>query len=1018
MNVRQLVLLSPYRLPAQHPLTLANEDMAAWLNGYSALWHPAALRRACGPPRVESPYDHEHPRPGHVYAVPATPPSMLPDDWAERIRRAGAVTFQSLPDRAATLANLKTALTAAPQPAGEPPAVLPPGQDDPTATAQLVELDAKAAAPFLGLGTGYMLLAALSEAMEHENLLETNDFWIDIQLAVAAVAGLPVTVEAAVAEHSESASAAGADDPVHDQTASTPPTEESPTPVESNGPPADRHLQSAATRLLSARETLYPVTIHLLDLWVLDDREPSATWPAVWGQPINLIAAAASLEKLQRADPERFANLVELVRSGHAEVCGGNYLEREDPLLPVESQLWNLAKGLRITRELVGAEPTVFARRRFGVHPQLPGWLNHHGISHALLLTLDDSALPGYSSTVVNWSTQDGKHIDCFVKKPLPAESVDTFFNLGHYLFKTTREDHTATLALLHTTTSAAQPWYADLMELARFGSITGTWTTFSHYFGECSTGDYSGSIGPDEFHFDYLSERVPQQAGAVEGQEPTVRPYPSSRPVSGFPEQARLRRRIDTCWTLAAIHRGLAGKQDPLRIDNDLTAVEDALEAVGADLPPAESLTRLENLERQIATALTDRLLARAQTPTPGWMLLNPCGFTRRLALELESRGVPLPVQDPVKACQLDGDKLRAVVEVPPLGFAWIPQAGPPGTPPPPQRMRLADERTVRNEFFEAEIDQATGGLRAIRDHKTLINRISQRLIFRPGSTMKATKVTTTSSGPALGEIITEGVLLGAQGQALAKFKQRFRAWLGRPILDLRIELVPEQPPAGYPWHAYFGAQFAWRDERAMLLRGLGASSHISTHLRPQTPEFLEFRLQRQSTTIFPGGLPFHQREGGRMLDVILVPPGESAQVFDLAIGLDRDQPAQTALGLVTPATVVPTTKGPPHVGTKGWLFHLDASNLVLTSLRPGGRELPQEGAPAPDLTDAVTARLIECAGFSTPAELRCVRNPQRVALLDARGRLLMDGTITNDAALFQAGPGEILEVQVEFSR
>src|SRR5206468_2857097 len=143
-----------------------------------------------------------------------------------------------------------------------------------------------------------------------------------------------------------------------------------------------------------------------------------------------------------------------------------------------------------------------------------------------------------------------------------------------------------------------------------------------------------------------------------------------------------------------------------------------------------------------------------------------------------------------------------------------------------------------------------------------------------------------------------------------------------------------------------------------------------------------------------------------------------ETANTFDLAIGLDREQPMQTALGLVTPVTMVPTTKGPPHVGAKGWLFHLDASNLLLTSLRPGGGERPQEGQAAQDLTDAVTARLVECSGFSTAAELRCVRNPQRVAMLDARGQFLMESTSSADAALFHVGPGELAHVQVQFSK
>ena len=102
MNPRELVLLSPYKLPAQNPLILGGDDMAAFLNGYSALWHPAALTGATGAPRVESSYDHEQPKPGHLYAVPETPPMFLPDDWDQRVREAGAASFPATADRAAT----------------------------------------------------------------------------------------------------------------------------------------------------------------------------------------------------------------------------------------------------------------------------------------------------------------------------------------------------------------------------------------------------------------------------------------------------------------------------------------------------------------------------------------------------------------------------------------------------------------------------------------------------------------------------------------------------------------------------------------------------------------------------------------------------------------------------------------------------------------------------------------------------------------------------------------------------
>src|SRR5207245_3495224 len=103
-------------------------------------------------------------------------------------------------------------------------------------------------------------------------------------------------------------------------------------------------------------------------------------------------------------------------------------------------------------------------------------------------------------------------------------------------------------------------------------------------------------------------------------------------------------------------------------------------------------------------------------------------------------------------------------------------------------------------------------------------------------------------------GEIVEE------QEQLLARFRQRFRAGLGRPVLELRIEISPQHGPQGYPWHAYYGARFAWRDERAALIRGVNGTGYVTSHTRPETPYYLELRSGRQSTTLFPGGLPFHQ--------------------------------------------------------------------------------------------------------------------------------------------------------------
>src|SRR2546423_390607 len=151
MNPRELFLLSPYRLPTHTTLMLSNEDVAAFLNGYSALWHPAALRGATGPPRIASQYDHEQPTAGHVYAVPESPSLFFPDAGAGRSPGTGFVPFCAAPGRQTTQANLNAASRKS-RPAPQEPAN--EGQAARLLTAEQV-------GPFLGIGFGYLQLGTL-----------------------------------------------------------------------------------------------------------------------------------------------------------------------------------------------------------------------------------------------------------------------------------------------------------------------------------------------------------------------------------------------------------------------------------------------------------------------------------------------------------------------------------------------------------------------------------------------------------------------------------------------------------------------------------------------------------------------------------------------------------------------------------------------------------------------------------------------------------------------------------------
>src|SRR5439155_26450250 len=114
-------------------------------------------------PKIGSPYNSEQPTAGHIYAVPESPPLILPDDWDQRVRDAGAAAFRATMDRATTLTNLRQALESLPNEIQTPP--------------HLFELDPARMDPFFGIGFGYLMVDALFEAMEHDKLLNATEFW-------------------------------------------------------------------------------------------------------------------------------------------------------------------------------------------------------------------------------------------------------------------------------------------------------------------------------------------------------------------------------------------------------------------------------------------------------------------------------------------------------------------------------------------------------------------------------------------------------------------------------------------------------------------------------------------------------------------------------------------------------------------------------------------------------------------------------------------------------------------------
>ncbi len=777
------------------------------------------------------------------------------------------------------------------------------------------------------LGLGKAWLDAFCESQDHPNLLDTSQFW---QLV------------------SETAKAT----------------------LDGDDTLATTKAQDAAALLVTAREGITTHGLFHLDLILasaLSEAElESGTWLS-GDYPRNLIASGTWLADLEQKHPTSFSRLRELVDLGQIEVLGGVQIERDDPLTSVESQEWNLKKAKEVYQALLGREPKVFGRSSAGLNPNYPLLLQHAGYRRAVLISFDEATVPHYRSPVVSWAGSDGKSIEALARVPLPAESMQTWFHLAYHLGRAVREDHAPTVVLCHRTAPGA---LANLVgTLARLGLVMGRWLLLSDYFNEATPAEYPGVAPADDFAFDWLAPD-------------NLNTPPEADPVSRRAKRAKSRRKVDAAFALSAIHeileKGVGEWSQTRRL---LAVAEDDFETSEKDPAPVLAST---------VQKLAARLL-RGAPETPGIMVFNGCAFTRRIAFESHAISGHLDIQGVVKAFSKEGDLSRCVVEVPSLGYVWIPRKGGEAKPVPRARMRLADEKSVRNEFFEAEIDPQTGAIKAFRDVKSRQNRGAIQLVFLPGSRMKLEEVSVGSTGPALGELTVKGVLTDEKGEAIARFTQRLRAWIGRPVLEIQIDLDPLHMPTGYPWHSLYAARFSLPSAIGSLNRGLGGFVDETRHNRPLSTEFVEWKVGTGNCVLLTGGMPLLQRHGSSQFDLVLLPPGETANRFEFGLALDRNHPQQLALGWISPAPLVEVDQGPPAAGASAWLFHQDLPNVLVGNFRSTD---PAEGE-----TVQLDVRIQECEGHYSVGEFRCFRAPVRASSMDSDGISSMGLGINDDA-------------------
>jgi alpha-mannosidase len=953
-----LIAMVPY--DGQEPPATASDDLAraVWC-AVSALWHPSLLARAVGLPRVESVDAPSPPGSREIRVIATGAGDRLPSGYTTQAEDARTALLDSGTDRADLIRQIQTRL-------GADGALETVENEGMTATAR----------DFLALGTTRWLLRELTVAMGHTDALDHES----------------LTRELLAGAHAWQ---------IGDWAS------------------AVNRLRAGFEVLTQARERFYPVDAYLIDMCLLDPAMPAGVLADPLENPvaISFIAQAQAIENQALHDPKGMAALRQAISDGWADVVGGAYSEAEDALLPLESILWQFRRGHEVLgTHLDDRSVETYARRRFGLYTQLPQIAKRFGFRYALHMGFDAGRFPIRPETKRLWESPDGSNLEALLRPPMAADRPAQGWLIPWRMAATMKDDHVAALPLVHWPKPVA-PWYLDLRRAAGYSPVLGRWTTLNDFF-HLTDRPYD-TVRPeaDSYQSPYLAQAAARR---------------EFEPIGRLARHHRLRARVEAARATHALARAIAASTAGAAAvagdqtdQPDIGEIETLIETGRHD----EATTALGRAEPVCSAALAREIVG---TPSPGatasahragYLVINPLNVPRRAAVILPDADLDLRPDGPLRAAQFTDEGVWAVVDLPAFGFAWINKEADLARPPASAVALSARIRQLRNESMEIEIDAVSGGIRSVAGVGETTARLGQQLVMTGlhdaqgkavSSQMRCERFDVDYGGPALVQAIATGGLIHPhQDKRLASFTQRYRLWTGRPILEIEITLADldpawvEQAAQADPWSVYLACRWAWPDPNAMLRRLVLSSPELTEAERPETPDAIDISTRTQRTAMLFGGLPYQRKNGGRMLDTLLVAGRETTRTFTLGAVLDLEHPFHAAQDLLTPALVVPIDDGPPAIGATGWLAQVDHKGVAVSHVEFVNETSDGRGW-------GLIFHLLETNGHSARCRLRLFRNPSWARQADFLGETIVVLSITGDGVSIDLTPHELARVEV----
>jgi alpha-mannosidase len=774
--------------------------------------------------------------------------------------------------------------------------------------------------------------------------------------------------------------------------------------------------------LLGARERFYPVDCYLLDLCLLIPKLGGTELQQALSsrQPLSLLLSGLDARDLVRDFPESAQQVASAVAEGWLGLVGGDLQEAPLPLLGLNSIVWQMEEAQRLFQQHLGAPARVWGRRRYGLFAQQPQLLKKAGFTGALHVVLDDGFYPDQEYTKFRWQGIEYSSIESLSRIPLAADAATSYLRFASRLAESMDQDHSAGVIFARWP-DLQTPFFGDLQRMARYAPVLGKFETLDTFFEQTSTATRTGAYKPREYLTPFLFQAVARE---------------EANPLSRLSEMVLRRRRLDRLLWIEGLNALLRGRSPG---NDTLASLESQSESLREEAATEErtAIDTAIEAQSQVAAATLARKIASAPGDQPGFLVVNTLGFSRRVVVDLDSRG-PRPIADGERVrIQWSGPHAQLLVEVPGAGFTWVP-AEPESAPVPSTNSpRLAEDLLLQNELFEVQLNAQTGGIAKLKGHGRSPNRLSQQLNFRfarertweqtSGDSretirshygeMRLTSSTVTSAGPTLGEIVTRGEIVDQKsGDTLAGYEQTVRVWRGRPIIEMIVELTPRRDADNEPWHSYFASRFAWHDETAALSYAAQQGIHACADERIETPDCIEIATSDTRTTVLPCGLPFHRKTGPRMLDTILLTRGETQRRFRLAVAIDQDYPLQSALDVTVPAVVIPTTSGRPGGGESGWFFQVEPRNVQVLGMFP---VCPPEVPPsdgAPRRVHGCRLRLVETEGRPARARLCGPWSPKSARQVDLRQQTLITLPVDGEGIWLDLTAYEVADVELLF--